>query len=151
MYVNVKRNKAILTKKTMKKDGRSIGTIFKIIYKQLDASKEYFAHMDKLEHELNHYRKELSRVSQVNTTFSQLVSISPLLQRLKQEAFTAAQGFSSILIVGESGTGKELLANGINLASGRKGSFIKINCAAIRKLCLSLSFSDMMKELFQEH
>ncbi|MFJ7829196.1 sigma 54-interacting transcriptional regulator [Peribacillus sp. NPDC097284] len=140
MYVNVKRNKAILTKKTMKKEGRSIGTIIKIIYKQLDAWKELFAHMDKLEHELNHYRQELSRVSQLNTTFSQLVTISPLLQRLKQEAFTAAQGFSSILIVGESGTGKELLANGINLASGRKGSFIKINCAAIPEALLESEF-----------
>lgn len=140
MYVNVKRNKAILTKKTMKKDGRSIGTIIKIIYKQLDAWKELFTHMDKLENELNLYRQELNRVSQLNTTFSQLVTISPLLQRLKEEAFTAAKGFSSILIVGESGTGKELLANGINLASERNGSFIKINCAAIPEALLESEF-----------
>lgn len=140
IYVPIKNTKAIVTKKTMKKDGRAIGMIIKIIHKQLDAWKELVMHMDKLEHEITYYREELNRVSLTNKAFSQLISISPHIQRLKNEAYTAAKGFSSILIFGESGTGKELLANGIHQASERKGKFIKINCAAIPEALLESEF-----------
>lgn len=37
----------------------------------------------------------------------------------------------NVLITGESGTGKEVFARGIHLDSGRKGSFIAVNCSAI--------------------
>jgi two-component system, NtrC family, response regulator len=35
------------------------------------------------------------------------------------------------MLLGASGTGKELLARGLHEASGRKGAFVAINCAAI--------------------
>jgi len=37
----------------------------------------------------------------------------------------------NVLLLGESGVGKELFAEAIHKASGRKGKFIAINCAAI--------------------
>ena len=38
---------------------------------------------------------------------------------------------ASVLITGESGTGKEVFARAIHHESGRKGSFVPINCSAI--------------------
>jgi len=37
----------------------------------------------------------------------------------------------SILVLGESGTGKEVVAEGIHLASNRKGPFVPVNCGAL--------------------
>ncbi len=45
----------------------------------------------------------------------------------------ASRFHSPILIIGETGTGKELIARFIHERSGRKGPFVKLNCASIPK------------------
>ena len=60
--------------------------------------------------------------------------------KTKEEAQIAARGNSNILITGESGTGKELLAQAIHRESGRKGSMVKVNCAAIPENLLESEF-----------
>ena len=53
-------------------------------------------------------------------------------QSILKSVQTVAPTDSTVLILGETGTGKELVARAIHeLSPRRKGSFVKVNCAAI--------------------
>lgn len=61
-----------------------------------------------------------------------IVTRSPLMLRLLEQARMVAQSDVSVLINGQSGTGKEILAQAIHAASPRaKHPFIAINCGAL--------------------
>lgn len=61
-----------------------------------------------------------------------LVSRSPLMQRLFEIIPTVAASQSTVLLTGESGTGKELLARTIHTLSRQSsGSFVALNCGAL--------------------
>ncbi|MXP49967.1 two-component system response regulator GlrR [Pantoea sp. Eser] len=61
-----------------------------------------------------------------------IVTRSPLMLRLLEQAHMVAQSDVSVLINGQSGTGKEMLAQAIHAASPRHGKpFIAINCGAL--------------------
>jgi two-component system NtrC family response regulator len=64
--------------------------------------------------------------------FSQLVAVSPQMQKVLRLAEEAAQREVIVLITGESGVGKEVMARAIHFNSGRRnGPFFALNCAAI--------------------
>ena len=61
-----------------------------------------------------------------------MVGESPAFQAVLKGIQTVAPTDATVLILGETGTGKELVARAIHDLSGRsKGSFVKVNCAAI--------------------
>ncbi|MSE18144.1 response regulator, partial [Pantoea agglomerans] len=61
-----------------------------------------------------------------------IVTRSPLMLRLLEQAHMVAQSDVSVLINGQSGTGKEMLAQAIHAASPRNGKpFVAINCGAL--------------------
>ncbi|HDT4956419.1 TPA: two-component system response regulator GlrR [Enterobacter kobei] len=61
-----------------------------------------------------------------------IVTRSPIMLRLLEQARMVAQSDVSVLINGQSGTGKEILAQAIHNASPRsKNVFIAINCGAL--------------------
>ncbi|NQU44766.1 sigma 54-interacting transcriptional regulator [bacterium] len=61
-----------------------------------------------------------------------LVSHSPLMQRVFEVLPAVAGSPSTVLILGETGTGKEILARTLHDLSPRaKGSFVAINCGAL--------------------
>jgi formate hydrogenlyase transcriptional activator len=61
-----------------------------------------------------------------------MVGEGPAFQGVVRGIQTVAPTDANVLITGETGTGKELVARAIHELSGRsKGSFIKVNCAAI--------------------
>jgi len=72
---------------------------------------------------LSKYDKEFSITDIVHTS----LKMEQILKRVK----SAAKSDSAILISGETGTGKELIAKALHSESGRKGSFLAINCSAI--------------------
>ncbi|PLS18669.1 hypothetical protein CVD28_05955 [Bacillus sp. M6-12] len=129
--VTIQEKSCIITQTPILRDGLLIGAIFKIMFRQLEVWKDLLVRMEHLENELTYYRGELIRVANKDSPFSHVITNNPQMNKLLNDAFLAGQSFSTILISGESGTGKELIAEGIHNSSGRHGSFIKVNCAAI--------------------
>ena len=63
---------------------------------------------------------------------AELITRSPLMEEVLQQAQRVASTGASICIYGPSGTGKELLARAIHQASPRcGGAFVAVNCGAI--------------------
>jgi formate hydrogenlyase transcriptional activator len=61
-----------------------------------------------------------------------MVGDGPAFQSVLKGVQTVAPSDATVLILGETGTGKELVARAIHESSHRsKGSFVKVNCAAI--------------------
>jgi DNA-binding NtrC family response regulator len=63
--------------------------------------------------------------------FGHIVGTSHAILKAVERARRAANSNVNVLLLGESGVGKELFARAIHNASGRKGKFVPINCAAI--------------------
>ena len=58
---------------------------------------------------------------------------APSMKKILTELERVAPSDAAILITGESGSGKEVIADLVHALSGRKGHFVKINCAALPK------------------
>lgn len=71
-------------------------------------------------------KRELSNLKE-----RRIVGASPALRRALSLVEQAAPSTATVLILGESGTGKELLAREVHNKSGREGSFVAVNLAAL--------------------
>jgi formate hydrogenlyase transcriptional activator len=68
----------------------------------------------------------------IDHNIGNMVGGSPAFQSVLKSVQIVAPTDSTVLILGETGTGKELVARAIHELSGRgKGTFVKVNCAAI--------------------
>jgi PAS domain S-box-containing protein len=78
--------------------------------------------------EVEALRRELEGRARVGD----LVSRSPLMQRVFEVLPAVAASPSTVLILGETGTGKELVARTIHsLSPRRQGPFVAVNCGAL--------------------
>ncbi len=63
---------------------------------------------------------------------SQMLGVSPVMERVRQEIDAVATTDFPVLILGETGVGKELAARAIHHGSRRREApFIQVNCAAL--------------------
>lgn len=96
--------------------------------------------------ELNNLHKKLEQSNRLKSEYEELlfdhnelftkfdshiIYKSNIMNEIVSMANKLAANDSPILLLGESGVGKDVLARHIHKKSKRKGSFIKINCAAI--------------------
>jgi len=82
--------------------------------------------------DLRDLREAASAVAgEPQVTFDDMVGQSPALRRAIDFAEKIAATDGIVSIRGESGTGKELFASAIHVASGCRGPFIPVNCAAL--------------------
>lgn len=63
--------------------------------------------------------------------FEGIIGAHPLLLAALDLTVQVAPFTTSVLLLGESGTGKEKIAEAIHTLSNRKGTLVKVNCAAI--------------------
>ncbi|WP_165461686.1 two-component system response regulator GlrR [Atlantibacter sp.] len=97
--------------------------VFSFLTKPVDKDALYKAIDDALAHK---------RVGGDDEWQNTIVTRSPTMLRLLEQARMVAQSDVSVLIHGQSGTGKEVLAQAIHNASPRaKNAFIAINCGAL--------------------
>ncbi|MCE5310941.1 MAG: sigma 54-interacting transcriptional regulator [Acidobacteriales bacterium] len=91
-------------------------------YQELNEMKERLA-TEKL------YLEDELRIDQ---NIGNMIGEGPAFQSILRSIQIVAPTDATVLILGETGTGKELVARAIHEQSGRaKGSFVKVNCAAI--------------------
>jgi len=93
-----------------------------LAYRELEELKERLA-TEKI------YLEDEIRVDQ---NIGHMIGDAPAFQSVLKSIPIVAPTDATVLITGETGTGKELVARAIHELSGRgKGSFVKVNCAAI--------------------
>lgn len=130
--VRINERETVLMRYPIRKDGKIMGSVCKVIFKDVSQLISLAEKINVLNKELNYYKNELERAQGARYNIDNLIGSSLVMQKLKETVRRVAQGPSTVLIRGESGTGKELLAHALHSGSPRRfGPFVKINCAAV--------------------
>jgi len=140
-FLEINGIKYIVHRIPILEDGKVIGAIGKVVFRQLNEVSELFKKLQMAENKANFYHQQYQKSETARFTWEQILSTDPFMGKLKKSGAKAAKGRSTVLIRGESGTGKELFAHAIHNSSARSsGKFIVVNCAAIPEDLLESEF-----------
>ncbi len=92
--------------------------------------------------------EKLRRQIAENYTFHNIISRNRQIQKIINTLPNIAGSDSTVLIESPSGSGKELFARAIHTLSGRKGSFVALNCAALPDTLLESELFGYVKGAF---
>jgi two-component system NtrC family response regulator len=87
-------------------------------------------------HALEAENRRLAAQGDERTALGGMITAAPEMLKVTRTIERVAGADVAVMLLGASGTGKELLARGLHEASGRKGQFVAINCAAIPETLL---------------
>lgn len=128
----IKGNRMVAMRIPVKKDGKIVGAIGKVMFKDIGDFFTLGKKLKNLEKEIEYYKSKLNNDKLAKYSLEDIVGNGEKISLVKSMTLKAARTDSSVLITGESGTGKELFAHAIHNSSKRRlAPFIKINCAAI--------------------
>ncbi|EKN66131.1 Fis family PAS modulated sigma54 specific transcriptional regulator [Neobacillus bataviensis LMG 21833] len=140
-FLEINGIKYIVHRIPILEDGKVIGALGKVVFRQLNEVSELFNKLQKAENKANFYHQQYQKSETARYTWEHIFSTDPFMEKLKKSGAKAAKGRSTVLIRGESGTGKELFAHAIHHSSARSsGKFVVVNCAAIPEDLLESEF-----------
>jgi transcriptional regulator with GAF, ATPase, and Fis domain len=91
-----------------------------------------FKEVEQLSRQLQEENIYLKEEVAAKSNLGEIISASPALQNVLEQAEMVASADITVLITGETGTGKELIARAIHELGPRAGkSMIRVNCAAL--------------------
>ncbi len=113
-------------------DGKLVGAIGKIIFRDFDSVEQLASKVDRLKSQLEFYRTRLDKPLDTRYGADDIVGVSPRSAGTKATALRVAPTDATVLLLGESGVGKEVYAHTIHAMSLRaRGPFVRVNCSAI--------------------
>lgn len=128
----IKGNYMIANRIPIVDDGKVIGAVGTVIFRDTNEWKRMNTHIRHLLSQLQTYWQEWKENNGAKYTLNDIISCSKQIAALKEKVKRIADSDISVLIRGESGTGKELFAHSIHQLSSRSEKpFVKINCGAI--------------------
>jgi PAS domain S-box len=128
----IKGNKMIAMRVPIKKDGKVISAVGKVVFKDISDFHALSKKLLDLEKEVEFYKSKIAENKTAKYSVENIIGHSNKIRKVKDLIGKVANTNSNVLINGESGTGKEMIAHSIHNSSKRcLAPFIKINCASI--------------------
>ena len=131
-FQEIRGNKMVAMRMPLKVNGKIIGSVGKVVFKDISDFHSMSNKLNSLEKEIEFYKNELVDERTAKYSIENIVGESESSRNVKSMIIKVAKTDSNILIIGESGTGKELTAHAIHNESKRRtGPIIMVNCGAI--------------------
>lgn len=112
---------------------------------------QFFQDSDSFEIIKNTIISRVNKIRQTTGIFDNLISVTPIMEEVKNRIIKYAQNDSPVLIYGESGTGKELVARAVHDYSSRKDNiFTAVNMSSIPEQLVESEFFGVTKGAFTD-